>query len=976
MRAKPTLIALAVLAGVVAIALAGALSPSVQTRAARWALSSPSWKGTSIDRLTCGLKSQAVDGLRVERRGMVLLAPRIEADLELVPAALGRGYHFNRLVAHGWTLDLSDGAGTVPAPAEAAGGLPARALGGALAAFDLQGNLALTGVDLEGDVLFPDENGRRGGKVHVLVTGGGLSPGGSGRFVCTAAASLDDTSAPVSRVSVSATLTAAADLHGVLTRADLKADLLASGQGVPAGIGLSVAASAAHDAGKNACSLSLTRGSEAIAQVDALHPDGSATLSGTWRLNLKDSDLTPFALGRSLPVFYVAGSGSVEVDTSSGDAHAAGKLQATANRLGVLGKDLSALGRITLSADFDVARLGDSLRVARLDTSLGGASQVASVRALQSFEFNTTTGELRVAVPSGDLVGISITELPLAWFRAALRGTAVEGGGVSGEFVMRAEDGRLALRTKAPLTASGVTVSRGKKVIADGLGISAFVLADYAAQGWQVQLAPLSVRSDGLKLLSLEVRFGRLAGSGRAIKAAGSWSASLPALLAEPAASGLVRLSAGEASGSFEANLDQTSEVRLKLQIRDMLLATDPGVRLPEVESEIRADFEPGGRTSFSVPLRLDYGARAAEIALKGSVSSDAAGPVLDATLEGSQVTAEEIGALLHLSRGGDPPEGPPSSAPVPRRPFWPEIRGTLALRFEGVTFPKLGLGDLRGTLRMDPTALAIESGTATLSSGGTARLDGRLVFEPAETRPLSFTANLALASLDSGALFRSIDPSRPPLVDGRFDCEGQVGGRGTSPKDLLEAVQGDVKLVSKLGTFRALHADAIDQIRQAPSKLVGAIDTVSSLFGKKVDKLGQALVESANAVSEIHYDQLELSAHRGEDLDVKLTAINLISPEVRITGSGFLAHAAGVSLQDQPLSVDLDLAVRGNLGKFMDVVGLVSDDRDSLGYSKLVQPVHLGGTLRAVDPGQWKDMLIQASLKKGGGLFDKLLGR
>jgi hypothetical protein len=108
----------------------------------------------------------------------------------------------------------------------------------------------------------------------------------------------------------------------------------------------------------------------------------------------------------------------------------------------------------------------------------------------------------------------------------------------------------------------------------------------------------------------------------------------------------------------------------------------------------------------------------------------------------------------------------------------------------------------------------------------------------------------------------------------------------------------------------------------------------------------------------------------------VRLTGINLIAPEARIIGTGRITYASGVSLQDQPLSVDLNLATRGQLGKFLDVVDLLSDERDSLGYTKLTQPIHLGGTLRAVDQSQWKDMLVQASLKKGGGLFDKLLGR
>ena len=976
MRAKRILIVLAAVAGVLALAAVAALNPAVQTWAARRHIAAAHGKRVSLTRLSADLGHASIEGLRIDREDMALVAPLVRADVDVASALLGKGYHIDALTARGWTLDLTQSAQASSAQPETATPWPARAVGAVLSAFNLPEDLSLSGVDLEGDVVFPGDDGKPAGRVHVVVTGGGLAPGSEGRFLCRAAAALDDLSAPVSKVSVSATLTASIEASGALLRADLKADATASGADVPAGIGLSFEASAAHRSAIRSYAVTLTRGTEHIAAVEAQNPDGSLNMKGTWSLNLRDTDLTPFALGRSLPVFYVAGSGSVEADASSGDVHAAGKLQATADRLGVLARGLAPLGRVNLAADFDMARVGASLRVSHLDTSLASTSPVASVRALQSFEFNTSTGELKVAAPSGDLVGISVTGVPLAWLGPVVPHLGITGGGLRGDFVMRAEDGRLVLRTKAPLTASGVTVGRSGAIAATGLELSAFVLADYAAQGWQVQLAPFEVRTEGNRLLSLEARFGRLAGAGRAVKAAGSWSVSLPVLSALPIAAGLERLSGGVATGSFEGSLDGTSEVQLKVSVRDLALASGSAVQLPVVDSEIRAEFEPAGRTSFSVPLRLDYGERTAEIALKGTVQSGPSGTVFDAALEGSQVTGEEIAALALLARGGGPPSPGDPGLPSSPGPFWPRVRGKFALRFEAISLRKVDLRDVRGTLFADPSSLEVASGSATLGGGGTARLDGRLIFLAGAPSPYSFHADLSIGSLDSAPLFKSIDPSKPALIDGRFDVESHLRGVGTGAGDLLDGLQGDVKLLSKDGAFRALHANIIDSIKQAPSKIVDALDTVSALFGKKTDRMGQALLESANEVSEIHYDQMTVTAERVADMDLRLTEINLISPEVRVTGTGRVTYAPGLALQDQPLSVDLELGARGQLGKVLDVVGLLSDERDSLGYAKLVQPIHLGGTLRAVDQSQWKDLLVQASLKKGGGLFDKLLGR
>jgi hypothetical protein len=120
----------------------------------------------------------------------------------------------------------------------------------------------------------------------------------------------------------------------------------------------------------------------------------------------------------------------------------------------------------------------------------------------------------------------------------------------------------------------------------------------------------------------------------------------------------------------------------------------------------------------------------------------------------------------------------------------------------------------------------------------------------------------------------------------------------------------------------------------------------------------------------------MSLAAERGPDMDIRFTEITLLAPEERLGGTGKISFVQGTPIRDQPLSIDLEMGVRGQLGKFLDLVGMLKDGQDPLGYSPLYQPIHLGGTLRNVDQSQWRDMLVQAPLRKGGGLFDKLLGK
>lgn len=986
MRAKRILRATAaLLACAAALAVAAALLPPVQTWAARRALSSLAAPGTaSLGRLSVGLSRMSVEGLVVERDGAVLRVPSADAELSVLSAAAGRGFLVRNLSARGWTLDLTrPGGGAAPRAPEGAGGPGAGAraaetIGVVLRAFNVPEDLSLDGLDLQGAVVLPDEGGRRIGTAQIALSGGGLAAGRSGRFRCNADVALDDAGAPVSAVAVRGTLDAAMDPTGTFARADLRVDATARGRDLPGGINLSGTLSAARGQGKTTYALSLFRGLQGIASLDAASPDGSRRLSGSWKLDLRDTDLAPFALGRRLPSFHLAGDGVYDVDADSGDLHASGKARARADRLGVVAGALAALGRVELLVDFDVARTGAALHVERLETSLAASSPVASVRALQPFEFNTATGELKVARPSDDIVGISVAGLPLAWAGDLPDGLAVSGGDMRGEFVMRAENGRLALRTKAPLVSSGFGVSRGGRALASGLDVSVFLLADYSLQGWQVQVAPLSVRSEGLRMFSLEARLGRLSGPGQAVKAAGSWSALLPELLREPGLRGLARVSAGEASGSFEASLGQTREVRLKVSLGSLAAGDAQAVELPAVTAEARLSLSQDGRCEFNVPVRLDYESRQVNLACSGTAYPGGERP-FEAALAADTLGGADLAALAALAQapaaGASAAQGAQAAA-APARPFWPALRGRVSLALHDVSVRGIRLRDVRGSVAVAPASLKVESAMAGVGDASAVRLDGVVAFAQGGDAPYALTAEVSADNLDSAPLFLALDPSRPPAVEGRFDLAGHVAGAGADLDGILSALQGDCRLTSKDGRFRMLQVDVAGAFKQTPSMIEGALDSVGALFGKKAEKIAEAMVQSAAGLADIHYDQLSLSLERGPDLDIAIKAIALTAPEERITGEGRITHVPGVPVGAQPLSVDLDVGARGALAKFMGVVGLLADGQDELGYTHLYEPVQLRGSLQRVDRSQLRQMLLQAPLRKGGGLFDKLLGR
>lgn len=985
MRAKRILLPIAVVFVAVLVLAAGAeRCPPVQTWIARRALASIA-PGATLERASIDWNGISVWGLRIESEDAILIVPSVKADMGVISAGLGLGLRAQSIEADGWTLDLTHtGVDRMTLRARTETPWVARIFGLAFAAFNIPTRLSLDKADLEGTVILSDEDGRPVGKARVIVSGGGLAPGRDGRFRCTMTAALNDPKAPVSSLVVDGTLTAAMDGSGTFTRSELNMKATATGRQFPNGVGLAGEASAERTGRKVSYSLSLNRGAERIASIDASTADGSRKMSGAWRLDLKDTDLAPFLLGRSLPAFNVVGDGAYDVDAGNGDVHALGKIQASADRLGVVGRDLAPIGAIKLAADFDMARVANSLRVDRLETKLSDAGPVASVLALQPFEFNTASGELKVAHPSGDLVGISVKALPVAWLLGAFPRMRVVGSDFSGEFVMRAEDGRLALRTKAPLLSTGVAALTKGRPVASNLELSAFVLADYASQGWQVQVAPFAISSQGLKLFSLDARLGRLAGKHQAVKAEGAWSAALPAWRTQPAKAGLPRFSGGDASGSFEANLGATREVRVKLALKDLALESDASVALPTITADMRADFESHGPTTFNIPVHLAYDGRGADLALAGTFASDSGGPRVDASLTSAQLSVADLRVaaalcgLLASATDSSPSSGSaPLGLPGPPAPFWPEGRVGLSVHLQNVALANLLLSDVRGGVVLGPDALRIESATARLGDGSGLRASGELRFAPAEAaKPYSFQADVAVDNAEAAPLFLAINADATPEIEGRFNLVGRLTGSARAPRDLVNAAQGDCTLSSNGGRFRILRTDAIEPLKPSPSKLVDALDTVTALFGKKSDKPYDAIADLAGGLSEIHYDQMNIHAVRGPDLDIHFTEINMIAPEERLKGTGTITYTEGVPIQAQPLGVDLELSVRGRPAALLGLVGMLKDGPDELGYTPLSQPIHLGGTLSNIDESQWREMLVNAPLRKAGGLFDKLLGR
>jgi hypothetical protein len=997
----------ALLAGLVCVAL----SSRFQTWAVRRILASrPQWQ-VSIGNVSVGPAEIDLTGVQVVRGGITLDLPSLRTEIPLPTIALGHGVMVRRLVASGWTLDLSKmplralvRTAAPPARRTAAFSVLASAYAdeppaaAALQVFEglfhrlrLPIDFQLDALDLQGDVILPPAPGAPPARLHVALSGGGLAAGREGVFTFSVHAAAPGGSA-VSTVTGEGTLMAAMDTPRTFSRLAVKLDASATGGNIPPGAKLTANLIAGRAATGESYDLSLAGQNKQLASVQATLADATHAMAGSWRLDVGDDDLAPFALGRSLPIFTAAGNGGFDTDAALAQLHVSGRLSASADHLGVLRSGLQAVGAVKLTAAFDVAHRGGELRVDRLSLALSGVQPIATVNALQAFTFNVRTGELRVANPAGDLLGIGLQDVPAVWVQPFLHALIVTGGDLRGDLGVSARDGGLGLRSLAPLTVAGLSATRAGQPVLAGVDTSLVLAAEYAPQGWTLEIKPCTAQRGEARLFSFAASIGQLAGENQAIKATGHVEADLAALAQATGGPGRA-LTHGDFGSDFTAILGTQRSYQAKFKLSGLAVGASPDLAVPPsswpvVEGELRADVTADGKCSLVAPLTFTTGDRKSDLTLAGTLVPAGAGWTIDGRLTSGALFTNDLELLagafaLGTGSAASAPEAPVAALVAP---FWAGVEGRVALALKHVHLAQTDWSDLQGVLHLTPAALELESLQTGFRTGGNVTLGGVLFFA-AGPMPYTFKANLGVSDFDYGAFARTLQPDRAPAVEGKFKITGQLTGAGRSVASLADGVQGDFQLSSRGGIFRALQADVADSLKQSPALISQALDSVGSLFGikadktdeakKLLDKQGKLVVALTERLREVPYDQINIVAHRGMDFDIHCTEFALIAPELRVSGKGRIDYLPNLRLADQPLAFDGELGARGGLADSLNGVGLLSDQKDDLGYTKMIQPLHLGGSLNHLDAGQWEETLVKSALHKASSsLLDKLLGK
>lgn len=986
------LIGIASLMLLLALVVALAFTPGVQTWAARKFAPATPGLTVGIGSVNAGLNRTRVENIRVVQPGLVLTIPSAEVEVSVIDAAGGK-IEVKRLVAKGWTLDLTAplaaptggvanaGESKSATPEKTSASAPAApkpeaaartAFNGLFKLIQLPFDLTVDGVDLSGEVILPQ------GRGPVAITGGGIAAGREGKFALSA----DFKSADASALSVRGDLAARMATARTFDRFGLAAAASAQGPGIGKGAVVALSMTAATGIQGEAYAAALRSGEHEIIMIDIALPVGTAPLAGSWKLDLGHADVAPFFAGRPLPEFTAKGLGAFSTDRKFAQIQAAGSFDGAVDKLAEFQPELATLGRLTFNAGFDIATQGGRIRLNKLEGRIAGDHPVASLASLQAVEFTPSTGAITAADPATDLLRLSLDGLPLAWTKFFLGDLLLAGGDVRGGFTVSARDGGLAVRPAAPITLTNLSVSRAGKPLAGGLDVSLSAQADYSPKGFSAEITDFTVLSASAPLFKLTAKAAQPAGADQPLTVTGAFESDLAVAATQPVAASAIALKRGVARGEFTAAAAETKTATFTLQLTDLVADNASSSPLPSVALQARADIDAAGRITAQLPVVITQAGRRSDLTLGAVVTQLKNETRINARLTGDTLNLPDLLLFSALTPSGPnanvPEEPQPNPVPVkkppvsvpsvpagkPAGPLWAGVSGELQIAIKKAVYsPQVQVTDIGGSVKITPDEITWENIRAALTSGGNLKADGGLRFETNQPQPYALKADVALTNVEPAPILRALSPGKPAQVEGKFDLTTQLSGRAPDPAKFGESVIGDIHLTGKGGTLRVLSmrdAVVVDGVARAAA-LVGLFGQLSGKAPNRDVEKVRAVAEVASQLATIPFDQLAIVAGRDGNNNYAIKDVSLISAILRLNGAGLVTYQPGVSFLRQPLLLNLKLGARDQLADNLRTLKLVTKTPDKDGYFSLKDDVQLDGSLQSIGTSQLSAMLKRA---------------
>ncbi len=945
----------------VAVVIALALTSPVQTYAARKVLAG---QGGDVEKVSAGFGGASLRGLRIEQPGLKLSVPDFQVDAPLTGFAGGK-VEVRSLVARDIVIEVDPekmAAAQKPSddskPAE-----PAKPFDGVLNAVELP-ELRVDGIDVSGRLRVA---GAQALDATFALTGGGIRAGQAGKIELKVEAK-----AGVGSVVTTFTLVPTLGADGRIDALGAVAEALATSKLLAQPAKLRAKVDIARQASGEAYGLRLLAGETPLVELDTQWAPGAKELPGRWKIAIRDADLAPFAMGLALPEFTLSGGGDLAV-VGTEKLRLGGGLNFSADGLETLG--LPKLGPVALESKFAVEAGATEVRIESLQADVRGSAPVLSVRTAQPFGFVIETAKIVPSRAGADLAEITLLGVPAEWVKTFVPDLTI-GGSVTGAWTVRAEGDGFVLATSQPLVANQVGyASAGQPLVQfDAVRVEG-LSAKQTSAGLEAAIGAVRVIAAGTDLVTLKVDAAQKTGA--PLVAKGEIKAQLSKLADQPVLRGQTRLSAGEATITFDASVAEA--LKAVAQIRLAGLRAAGAGDLPEVVIDADVARDAAGVLVAKVPLavRNTKANRASDLLLTATVKPSGATTDLSAKLVSQVLFVEDLQLFAALAIESKPASAPkpttpeskpadPQAKPAPDAPLWAGTTGDVELALARIVYAPGVEVDAHGRFALGADSATLEKLKLLLGTGGSLDVTGALKWLPA-TKSYALGADVKGAGVKVGPLLKALAPAEASKLEGTYDLTASISGQGSDPATAASGAAADFKLTGNQGVVRAINLDT-NKYAKAGNVVSGLAGLAGALSGNEEVAKHANRITAFNAVARslanLAYDEIAIEAKRAADGGVEISRVSLLSPSLKLAGSGGLRPVAGRSWLEMPLNLKLDLGAKGELARnlvSLKLLDAAADAQSAGAYATMSEPLVFDGTLKQVGTAQVSKLLSRA---------------
>jgi len=265
---------------------------------------------------------------------------------------------------------------------------------------------------------------------------------------------------------------------------------------------------------------------------------------------------------------------------------------------------------------------------------------------------------------------------------------------------------------------------------------------------------------------------------------------------------------------------------------------------------------------------------------------------------------------------------------------FWDVLPYTTEVEFD---FRKLfysdylAFNDIKGSAELTRKALVLNAFGARFHDSPIT-LDGGLTFTAGEAAPYSAKLRGKIADFDLNQFFTELTPNEESRIEGLFSVDIAIDGTSPNAAQFRNRLLLDLKMNSRDGLFRPLPAGG--------TLMAGASDALG-IVGEGLSYVptggfgAGAVSRLVNYIAVIDYDVIDIHITRDTSLDLVIKRFNMLSPNIRMSAKGAIAHEYGKDIIDSPLDVIAHLNMTGKGAAILYSIDLLEDEQDKYGYWK-----------------------------------------